>query len=102
MADKEDKKKEEQEGTKKHKDKIVELMGGTEIIDNYIEAVSQRDDTVISENQKEVMKAWTMGMTEKWSEVLYKMEEAFKDPKVVEELTNRISQGALHETKKKK
>ena len=57
MSDKEDKKKEEQDGIKKHKDKIIELMGGTEIIDNYIEAVSQRADTVVSENQKDVIQS---------------------------------------------
>ncbi len=97
MSNKKDKKKEEfAKGVKKHQDNIMEMLGGTEIIDSYIDAASERSDVPISDDQKNIMKTWTMELTSKWSEVLYKMEEALKDPEVVKELNDRIANGALH------
>jgi len=93
MTDEQNKKKkidETKAGTQKHKQNILELIGGMDGINQYIEGFSESSEQKMTEAQKEFMRSYAIQVTERWSETIYKMEEALKDPNVVDALEKKL------------
>ena len=91
MSDKQDKKTDkEKSGTQKHKQNILELIGGVDGINQYIEGFSESSEQRMTEGQKQFMRQYALQTAEKWSETIFKMEEALKDPNVVDALEKKL------------
>ena len=93
MADKQNKKKktdEKKAGTQKHKQNILELIGGMDGINQYIEGFSESSEQKMTDGQKQFMRQYALQTAEKWSETIYKMEEALKDPDVIDALEKKL------------
>jgi ubiquinone biosynthesis protein UbiJ len=88
MSDK--KKKSEKSGVEKHKENILKMIGGMKAVDTYIEGFSQSGEHQLTEQQKQYMRHYAEDFAEKWSETIYKMEQALKNPDVVNSLERKV------------
>ena len=90
MSDEQDKKKQEKLGAEKHKENILEMIGGIKGVEQYIEGFSQNSEHAMTDQQKEYMKTYALDIAEKWGETILKMEQALKNPEVVSNLEKRF------------
>lgn len=89
MSDKENKKP-ELEGAEKHKKNIIDMIGGMAGIERYIEGFDNSTENKMTDAQKQSMKTYAVGVAEKWSETIFKIEKALSDPNVVKDLEKKL------------
>ena len=102
MSDQENKKTEQTEttpDTQAHKQSILDLVGGLAGINKYIDGFDNAHNQKMTEGQKQYMRDFASQITERWSKVMCQVENAIKDPGVIDELEKKLRVNKSNEEK---
>ena len=91
-----------EEGAQKHKKNILEMIGGMDAINQYIEGFSKNSEHELTEQQKQYMRHYATDFAGKWSETIYKMEQALKNPDVIDSLERKVQASERQQKNKTK
>jgi hypothetical protein len=93
MSDEKNKKTERTEtktDAQAHQQSILDLVGGLAGINKYIDGFDNIHDQKMTEGQKQYMRDYASQITERWSKVMCQVENAIKDPGVIDELEKKL------------